>query len=156
MLFGEDMAAFFRSGISVTVVSRNALLTPSIARAKGCRLIQGTPARIRVFISVAHAGDCLDDIRASGMVSAALSRPNTHRSVQFKGSDARIVELTSEDRAALVAAEAAFIAVIDPLGFAPSFTHAFLESPDDEVAIEFTPTDAFQQTPGPGAGARIS
>lgn len=155
MLSDDEMSAFFRSGISVTIASRDPAFTPSIARAQGCRLVRGTPARIRIFISVAHAGSCLDDVRTSGMVSAALSRPNTHRSVQFKGTDARIEPMSADDRAAMAEAGSNFALTIDPLGFSTAFTTAFLASPGDEVAIEFTPTDAFQQTPGPGAGDRL-
>src|SRR5262245_55633145 len=126
MQFDDEMAAFFAGGVSVCIASRNASLVPSIARAKSCRLIRSTPTRIRVVVSVAHAGECLEDVRASGMISAALSRPSTHRSLQFKGSDARIEALTEEDRASMALYETAFAASIGPLGFARTFTHSFL------------------------------
>jgi hypothetical protein len=154
--FDDEMTAFVTGGVSVTVTSRSAALVPSISRAMGCRVIAGKRLKLRVFVSQAQAGDCLDDIRSSGMISATFSKPNTHRTLQFKGTDAAIQPLSDEDKAALVDYEGKFAEVLAPLGFDAHFVHCFLESPDDVVAVEFTPSDAFQQTPGPGAGQRLS
>jgi hypothetical protein len=90
------------------------------------------------------------------MISATFTLPKTHRTLQFKGNDARIAPLDEHDRAAIDAYRTSFAAVICPLGFADRFAQAFLATPADEVAIEFTPAEAFQQTPGPAAGARIA
>lgn len=155
MQFDDDMAAFVTGGVSITLASRNAALVPSLSRGKGCRVFRGPPVRLRVFVSSAQAGDFLNDIRAIGAISATFTRPETHRTLQFKGTDARVDAMNDEDRATLAAARESFAAAIRPLGFSEAFTHAFLGSDGDEVAIEFTLSDAFRQTPGPGAGERL-
>jgi len=154
--FDDDLVAFLTGGVSITLASRNAALVPSTSRAKGCRVLrEASRIRLRVFVSALQAGDFLGDIRSTGMISATFTVPRTHRTLQFKSRDARIDAVNTEDLAAIAAAATAFAANIEPLGFAHEFSTAFLASPGDEVAIEFTPTDAFQQTPGPAAGERL-
>lgn len=153
--FDDEMAAFVTGGISITLASRNAALVPSISRAKGCRVLRGAAIRLRIFVSRSQAGDLLNDIRSIGAISATFTRPETHRTLQFKGTDARVDAMNDEDRAALAAARESFAVTIRPLGFSGDFARAFLGSDGDEVAIEFTLSDAFRQTPGPGAGERL-
>jgi hypothetical protein len=141
VILSDDICEFLTGGVSIVLASRSAALVPSIARATCCRIVRG---------------ELLDDVRSRGMVSATFTRPNTHRAMQFKGSDARIEAIRAEDRSAVAAYLQAFAAVVEPLGFPNEFTRAFHASPADEVAIEFTPAEAFQQTPGPAAGARIA
>ena len=154
MILTDDICETLTGGVSIVLASRNAALQPSIARAAACRVIDR--ARLRIVVSVAHAGGLLDDVRESGMISATFSVPKTHRAMQFKGNDARIEPIVAEDRRAMESYLPAFAASIDPLGFREPFVRAFLASPHDEVAIEFTPAEAFQQTPGPAAGTRIA
>ena len=152
MILTDEIREVLCGGVSIVLASRNAALEPSIARAVGCRVV-GT--RLRILVSVAQAGRVLDDVRESAMISATFSVPKTHRALQFKGNDARIEPVDADDRAALQRYLPAFAAGIDPLGFHEPFVRAFLATPHDEVAIEFTPAEAFQQTPGPAAGRRI-
>jgi len=156
VILSDEIASFLTGGVSITVASRSAQLVPSVARAKGCVVVRGAAPKLRVLMSAAQAGACLDDVRATGMISVTFSIPNTHRTVQLKGIDATIAAFTAADREAVSAYVEAFAEAIRPLGFLEEFTHAFFASPVDEVAIEFTPTEAFQQTPGPKAGARLS
>ena len=155
MLLDEEIRKFLTGTVSIGIASRNAELVPSVARAKGCTVTVGASQKVRVLISAAHAGQLLDDVRSSGMISATFSVPNTHRTMQLKGSDARMTELQPGDRDLMDAYVVAFAEAIGPLGFSREMVQAYFASPPDEVAIEFTPSDAFQQTPGPSAGARL-
>ncbi len=156
MILTDEICEFLTGGVSILLASRSAALVPSIARATGCRVVRGERAALRIIISASHAGQLLEDVRSSGMVSATFSVPDTHRTLQFKGSDARIDPIQASDRAAVEAYLRVFAAAIEPRGFPARFVRAFFASPADEVAIEFTPAEAFQQTPGPAAGARIA
>lgn len=156
MILNDEICEFLSGGVSILLASRDAALTPSIARAAGCRVVRAEPATLRIVISAAQAGQVLDDVRGSGMISATFTMPRTHRTLQLKGSDARVETIDDQDRAAAAAYRQAFAAVIDPLGFDAHFARTFFASPGDEVVVAFTPAAAFQQTPGPAAGARIA
>jgi len=152
----DELCEFLTGGVSILLASRNAGYVPSIARGAGCRVRRGARGEVRVLISAAQAGELLDDVRDCGMVAVTFTLPNTHRTLQLKGADARIEALDADDRAAKAAYRTAFAAVIDPLGFNATFADAFLAPVGDELAIAFTALEAFQQTPGPAAGARIA
>ena len=50
----------------------------------------------------------------------------------------------------------AWVDELTAIGYRPEFARAVHgEVPDAMVALVFTPTAAFQQTPGPGAGDRL-
>ena len=156
LLLTNEIADFLTGGVSIVLASRDASLAPSVARAKGCRVLQGAASRLRIFVSAAQAGALIEDVSGTGIVAVTFSLPNTHRTLQFKGRDAIVTPLLDEDRQTVREYLRNFGEVIRPLGFSDEFTRAFFASPSDEVAIEFTPSDAFQQTPGPAAGARLA
>ncbi len=156
MHWNEELCEFLMGGVSITLASRSAQLIPSIARAKGCIAVSDGAAQLRIFVSAAQAAELIDDVRASAMVSATFSVPTTHRTLQFKGGNARVTTVRDAERALIEAYVGKFAAALRPLGFSDDFTRAFLASPADEVAIEFTPSEGFQQTPGPSAGARLA
>jgi hypothetical protein len=156
VILTDEICEFVTGGVSILLASRNAALMPSVARATGCRALRDERETLRLIISATQAGQLLEDVRESGMISATFTLPKTHRTLQFKGNDAHIASIDAMDRVAIDAYRQAFATVIWPLGFADRFAQAFLATPADEVAIEFTPAEAFQQTPGPAAGARIA
>jgi hypothetical protein len=154
-MLADEICAFLTGGVSIFIASRNASMEPSIARARGCRVLRGPQTKLRILISAAHAGEVLADVRATRMIAVTFSGPDTHRTLQLKGDDASIATLEDEDRAVMERYLPAFAASVAVLGFSSDFVRAFFVSPPDEIAIEFTPTDAFQQTPGPAAGKRL-
>lgn len=151
----DELAAFITSGISINLASRSPANIPSAARAKGCVLLRGANTKLRLFVSASQARQVIADVRATGTISVTFSVPETHRTVQFKGTDARIVDMTPDDQPLLTEYLRRFTARIEPMGFSAEFIRAFFASPPDEVVVEFSPSDAFQQTPGPNAGERL-
>lgn len=155
MQLNDELCEFLTGGVSILLASRNDQLIPSIVRAKGCS-VRRDAVKIRIFVSASQAGELLEDVRSSGMISATFSVPSTHRTLQFKGNDARITPIRDDERATLDAYVSAFARQISGLGFTEEFSQALFASPADEVVIEFTPSEGFQQTPGPSAGARLA
>lgn len=153
-LINDELAAFITSGLSITLASRNVENIPSAARVKGCTLARDTN-RLRLFISASQAKQVVDDIRATGAISVTFNLPETHRTVQFKGTDALVCALQPHERGLMEAYLDVFSRRVAHHGFSSAFVRAFFASPPDEVAVEFSPCDAFQQTPGPNAGARL-
>jgi hypothetical protein len=154
--FDEAHAAFMESGVSVHVASRSPANVPSVARALGCRIAPDR-RRVTIFLSTAQAADLLADLRATRAAAAVFSRPSTHETLQIKGDDATIGALADGDRARIAAYADALVRDLQTLGFTEAFGRALVDcDPADLVAVTFTPKVAFQQTPGPNAGAPLA
>jgi hypothetical protein len=145
-----ETLAFLESGVSIKLSSANAERVPSVGRCKGCRVEGGV---LRVFVSATQDADVVNDVRASGRISVAFCRPSTHRTLQLKGNDVRVEPLVAADRQAIAQHLELFAAELAPLGFSAEFTHAYLGHEDaDDVALVFSPSAIYKQTPGPDAG----
>ncbi|MEZ5644932.1 MAG: hypothetical protein R3E99_07220 [Burkholderiaceae bacterium] len=113
--------------------------------------------RITVFLSRSQSNVLLQDIARSGRVSVVFSEPFSHRSVQIKSEQARVRAITPEEVAGLPRYLQAMQRELDLVGFSPAFAAAMLaHQVDDLSAVEFEPHQAFDQTPGPRAGDRLT
>jgi len=148
-------AAFIQGGVSVIVASRNDELVADVVRGCGCRVSRNR-REVTVLVEPSQAGTLLDDIAANGMVAVVFSQPSTHRTIQLKGSDARLVPVTAADRAVAARHLRAWIDDLCRVGYGPEWADAVRGRPERLAAIRFTPSAAFQQTPGPGAGQRLA
>lgn len=141
--------------MSVCVASRGRGGIPAVSRALGCRVSRDR-RRLSVYLSRSQAADILEDVRANGTIAVVASHPVTHRSYQFKGTDAAVTPLGRGEPARIRAYVETFLRVVEPEGYSPRLIRALFagprETPEDWVAVTFTPTSAFSQTPGPSAG----
>jgi hypothetical protein len=147
-------SAFVTGGVSIIAASRGADNRPAIARAAGCR-VSRDGRRITLFVSAARGSALLEAVRSTGVIAAVFSQPSTHRTIQLKGSDGAVATLEPGD-AELVARYAdAFAAELSGLGYS-EVGRAVVWAPLEELlAVAYTPTSAFDQTPGPRAGRRL-
>lgn len=154
-LLDEAHATFIQHGVAINVGARDADNVATLARALGCRV--STDRRmVTVFVSAARAQPLLNNVRANGAIAVVITRPSTHQTIQLKGTDAVIAPIEDEDRARIAAYVESFVEDIAGIGYREDFARIVLSGIDDEVvAVTFTPTAAFAQTPGPGAGARL-
>ncbi len=148
----EEHARFILGGVSVIVASRSAALVPDAVRGCGCRVSRDR-RRVTVLVEPSQAATVLADIAASGMVAVVFSQPSTHLTIQLKGTDARPVRVTRSDHEIAAAHRAAWVDDLCRIGYSRDFAEAFWGRPPRDLgAIAFTPSAAFQQTPGPAAG----
>jgi hypothetical protein len=151
----REHADLIAGGVSIIVAGRDAGNETTVVRAVGCRMAEDG-RRITVFLSAAQSGALLADVRANGHVAVVFSEPTTHRAIQLKGIDAAVVPLAADDPYLLAAYRGRLAARVAPLGFSEMFVRTLLNVvPGDVVAIAFTPSDAFSQTPGPKAGSPL-
>jgi hypothetical protein len=149
----REHADLIAGGVSIIVAGCDAANETTVSRAVGCRMSEDG-RRVTVFLSAVQSGALLADVRANGRVAVVFSEPTTHRAIQLKGTDAAIVPLTADDPHLLAAYRSRLAARVAPLGFSEVFVRTLLNVvPGDVVAIAFTPTAAFSQTPGPKAGS---
>ena len=155
-LLDEGAAAFLhRPGVSITAASRDERNVPRIGRCLGCRV---TPdrAQVTVFVAGTQYHAFLDALRASRVIAVVFSLPSTHRTLQLKGSDAEIEPLAPGDADIVVRHVDRFVDELGALGYSPDVVRAYHWCDAAELrAVRFTPTAAFEQTPGPGAGAPL-
>jgi hypothetical protein len=150
-----DFLAMMDRGVSVIVSSAGLDLQPSVMRAVGSRIDAGG-GQITVYVSRQQSGQLLQDIASTGRLAVVFCEPSTHRTVQLKARQAQIRCAEPSDEPALARYLESMIHEISLVGHSSRFTRAMLNQQlDDVVAISFVPADAFDQTPGPQAGARL-
>jgi hypothetical protein len=154
-LLDEEHAVFIQGGVSVVVATRDADSVPDAVRGCGCRVSKDR-RRVTVLIEPQQAGSALANIAANGRVAVVFSQPSTHRTIQLKGTDAKPVRVTRADRELAARHNEAWVRDLTSIGYREEFARAVHgHVQPGMVAISFTPTAAFQQTPGPAAGERL-
>jgi hypothetical protein len=154
-LLDPSHVAFLGTGLSMLVASRNAANVPSVARALGCR-VSADRREVTLFLSASQSAALLDDLKSTRVVAAVFDEPPTHRAMQLKGHDATLSALEPGDVDRIAAWVDAFVVQLERIGYPEQLTRTFLDVPErDYLALRFTPTHAFTQTPGPDAGAPL-
>jgi hypothetical protein len=150
-----EFLAMMVKGVSLILSSCDHALTPSVMRAVGCRVEDGG-GRITAFLARSQSRQLLADIASSGRLAAVFSQPSTHLTVQFKSRRVRIREGEAGDRPHLQRYVLSMEDELGALGYPRGLASAMLSHPpDDIVAVEFMPDEAFDQTPGQRAGQRL-
>ena len=150
-----DLVAMMAAGVSVIVGSRDAGLRPSVMRAVGSR-VADDGREVTVYLARRQSRQLIQDIAATGHIAVVFSQPSTHRTLQLKASRAEMRDATPDDAPLLAAYLAAMEREIAHVGIPPELTRAMLAHRlDDVVAVRFAPEQAFDQTPGPRAGATL-
>lgn len=151
----DEHLALLRSGVGVSIASRSHDHLPNLMRAIGHRLEPS--GEITVFVSRADAAGVLDDLRANGAIAVVFSQPTTNRTLQMKGALVTIAAASDADLRAALSCREATAAELQAVGFGSDFARHLLDFlPEDLVAVRFAPEAAFDQTPGPKAGAQLA
>ena len=154
-LIDEELAAFLCGPVSIYVASRAAGNLPVLVRASGCHIAPDR-RRATLFLARSKSESVIGAVRAARVVAAVFTLPSSHRSVQLKGTDAEVGAPAAGDFEMVARYVEAFAREIDPLGYRAEMGRALLSlDAADLVALGFTPSAAFTQTPGPGAGAPL-
>ena len=154
-LLDADRIAMVAKGVSAIVASCSAALQPSLMRAVGSR-ISADGQRVTVFLRRSQSAQLLRDIADTGQIAVVFSEPSTHRTLQIKAGAASQRPATADDLPVLQAYLASMQHEVGLVGYGPRYVAAMLSAPlDDVVAVGFTPAVAFDQTPGPRAGAAL-
>jgi len=146
--------ALITGGVSITAGACDAQRRTSMARAIGCGI--DAQGRVRLLFCPRRARALLADVAASGRVAVAFSQPSTNRTLQLKGSDARVEPAAAGDAELMERYAQAFSADLATLHFPAPMVRVLLQVLDGTPAVvRFTPDAAYSQTPGPAAGAAL-
>ena len=153
--FHPQLLEFLQHGLSLYAGSTDARGGPQVARAFAVRPLPGP--QLALAVPAGPAAGLLAAVEATGQVALVLCRPSTHVTFQVKGRDARVEPLQWEDWPELGRNRQAFATEIRPFGFDSDFNDAWFSvlgtGPETLRVVRFTPSGAWNQTPGPGAGA---
>jgi len=154
-LLAPEHIALIDKGVSAIVASRDAAGQPSLMRAVGTA-IRADGRHVTAYLCRSQSRQLLQDIAATGQVAVVFSQPLSHRTVQLKADGATLRPASEDDLPHLARYRASMVEEIAAVGFEARFVHAMLDfALDDLVAVEFAPGQAFDQTPGPRAGAAL-
>jgi hypothetical protein len=155
-LLSEADAAFIASGnASIALAARDGYGRASVAKCAGCR-VSADRRRVTLLLDQHYAAAVVRDLRAGSPVAAVFSEPATHRTLQLKSPAAELGNVTPADREHARQYTEAIVAHIAPLGYSEAGLRCyFAHAPEQLVAVTFTPTVAYDQTPGPQAGGRL-
>lgn len=151
-----DHIAMIAKGVSTIVASCDAGLRPSIMRAVASTV---TPdgGGITVYLMRPQSAQLLQDISASGRLAVVFSEPSTHRTLQVKAAAVQTRPAIEADLPVLRRYLESMERELGLIGFGPDFARAMLaQRPQDVVALQFAPQQAFDQTPGPRAGTALA
>lgn len=149
-----EMTDFLAQGVAHQLGACDAQGWPHVCRGLAADVEED--GRVVVLLSGASGFELIPAIRASRHVSAVFCKPQTFRTLHLKGRDAEVFTAGAAWRHLLDLRHAAFDAQIVPFGFSPGYTSAWYTVPDEDLlGIRFTPYGAWNQTPGPGAGAPV-
>ncbi|MGE5338810.1 MAG: hypothetical protein ACM3PU_13355 [Gemmatimonadota bacterium] len=144
-----------RPHTSVAVASRAANNVPSLFKAAACR-VSPDRRRVTLYVDQQLAASVLRDLRAGSPVAAVFTEPGTHRSIQLKGERADIGSATPADREYARERIESVVVHLTALRYPEAGVRCYFHFvPEQLIAVSFTPTAAFEQTPGPGAGTRL-
>ncbi|MBI5271280.1 MAG: pyridoxamine 5'-phosphate oxidase family protein [Burkholderiales bacterium] len=155
VILGDTILALMARPVSVIVGSCSADGQPHLIRAVGFGW-DAAAGRMSVFVPERGEEPVIEDLRRRGWVAVVLSEPSTHASVQLKGRDAWLEPASHDELARVAGGVEHFADELEGIGFSRDLARALKSAEAARVwAVRFTPTQAWEQTPGPRAGTRL-
>ena len=128
---------------------------PRIGRCLGCR-VTADRQKVTVLIASEQYKAFFDALAASRSIAVVFSYPTTHQTLQLKGVDAAVGPLAPGDAELAARHVENFVEELGGLGYPREAVRTSQWADAKELrAVTFTPSAAFEQTPGPGAGAPL-
>ena len=153
-MFDEETRGFLESGCGLIVGTVAADGAPYAGRGWGLDVLDvGPPAHLRLLLD-RDDEETIAHVVAGAAIAVTATNIRTLRSIQLKGRAIAPEVLTPEDEARGHAYIDEFFADVEAVDGVPRerFEHFV---PSGFVVCTFEAHEHFDQTPGPGAGARV-
>jgi hypothetical protein len=148
----EEHKGFMEGAVVVIAASAGEGGRASMAFALGC-LVASDRRTVRVYIDEARSAELLEDVAARRPMAVVFCEPSTNRTIQLKGKVRQRRSLRPADRRRIVTYHEVLVSELCKVGEDEAVARALTAcDPEAIVALEFQPTSAFSQTPGPRAG----
>lgn len=150
-----DWCEFITTGVSHRLGGCSRDGQPAVARGLAAEVLDD--GRLRVLLDRQAGWEVVQAIRETGQVAVVISRPSSHRTLHLKGRDGTVAPAGPELQPLLLERRESFGRDIERLGFTRETVAKFWYdvADDDLVAITFSLSGAWDQTPGPGAGRPV-
>jgi predicted metal-binding membrane protein len=148
----RNLAQWEHYGVAAVAATRDERLRPQVVRAWGLK-VAPDGASAAICLGASPDSQTLANIAANGAISVSMVIPSSYRMIQMKGRVTAVAEPTAEQLARVEAHAAAFVAEVEPVGLTAEQARRFVHR--DLVAVSFSVAEVYDQTPGPGAGARL-
>lgn len=122
-------------------------------RATGLR-IHPDGLHVTVYLPAATSRNTVTDVTENPRVAILVSQPLSHRSFQIKGAVTQVAQAPDDARAFIEEYLAGFARVLETIGM--PYEVVMMLSHWPSLALEVRLSELYLQTPGPGAGARLS
>lgn len=151
--FDVETTAFVESGCALIVGTVGEAGEPWAGRGWGLTVLD-EPGQVRLLLD-AGDGATTGNVSRSGPIAVTAASIRTLRSVQLKGTAIRLEPVSAADELRAARYCDAMFADIHETDFTPMALLELLR-PASYVACLAVIADVFNQTPGPGAGERMS
>ena len=149
---GGIRAHILENAGTILVGTRDATLTPEITRGWGPTILPDGHT-IDLCVSLSAGAKTLDNLRDHEELAVTFHQTVTYKTVQLKGRFLGSGELTPQDWEAVERQKNILMEQAKVHGIPPSIGSRILTP--DLVRIRFVVQQAFEQTPGPGAGSTL-
>lgn len=153
MALDPESADFLSDKASLIVGAIGTDGRPFATRGWGLTVSSGDDVRGRVQLPAEDA-DALAHLAGGGRIAITGTDVPTLRSVQLKGRVEAFVATTAADREVFERHSEGFITDVAEQDHIPR-EHIALMLPTEIITCTFTADEAYDQTPGPGAGAPL-
>ena len=145
-----DLGEFVRSGVAVTVATRDADLRPALTRGWGLELSddRGT---LTLCVAAPPGSRARENLERTGAIAVGVSPPTIARAAQLKGSVVALREPSRDELERAVRHVSLFADEVEQIGL-PGQVALRMHVAADLVAVTVAVDEIFDQTPGPAAG----
>ena len=156
MLVPEELIRLTDTGVALIVGTSDGRNVPELCRGWGVRVLSDR-LQLEVCVPLGSGARVLANIVETGNIAITLVQPTTYRSFQVKGRAQVVGEPSAGDLERVSRHQQRFIEEVAAIGMAgPEAARLFdSESVPGMSVIRMTVESLFDQTPGPGAGARL-
>ncbi|MEZ4502294.1 MAG: hypothetical protein R3C39_06690 [Dehalococcoidia bacterium] len=148
----DRLKEFCESALATVVGTTDAAGKPAIIYGSGLR-IRDDRSSADVFVDSLRADQTLANLGSSGRIAVTFANPVSYRSAQLKGHFLEAAPATVEEMAWVRASRDAFLVAATLVGESPQALRSRWQ--DDVIRLAFVVEQAFDQTPGPGAGTPL-
>lgn len=152
-VLNQDLADFVEQGVSLLVGTCDAARVPHAMRAVGLQL-HDDRRHATVYLPEVTSRHTVTDVAVNPRVAVLVSHPLDHRSFQMKGQVTKVSPASEGERAHVERYLERFARQLETVGMPYEVVGMLSHWP--ALALEFSVEELYLQTPGPGAGQRLS